>query len=269
MFLMIFAFACGDKNTEPAPPPVGWYKEEGWSHSCYHPPDYNALLAADRSLAREQTLTAMVDQWNGKQNDGVSFTPEKVEEVEIALLGLPDRIEKVSVDNLTKCKQVATNTGLSMSGWSDWVSTLPSSLLADQCYSMADTVMDYLNIDEAFERTFHVCPGDRFLFSATSDQYQITKGGDWITAAGDSNQPIKGDSNLPCKEEGCYAGMFIVKYTHENGVEEIYPVGLERTITFSIKGTFSYGINDDSFYDNKWFQSGGIIEHTAISIIPQ
>ena len=46
-----------------------------------------------------------------------------------------------------------------------------------------------------------------------------------------------------------YPTTFVTK--DENGVEEIYPVGLERTITFSIKGKFSYGINDESFYDNK------------------
>ena len=269
MLFGIFILACGNKNTEPAPPPVGWYQEEGWSHSCYHPPEYNALLAGDRSEARENALTALLEQWNGGRGDGVSFTPEVVEEIEIALLGLPDRIEKVSQDNLIKCKQVATNTGLTMSGWSEWISSLPSSLLADQYYSLGDTVMDYLNIEVPFERSFDVCPGDTFSFTSTPDRYQITKGGEWITAAGDTNQSTDGSDDLPCKEEGCYAGMLLVKYTHENGVEEIYPVGIDRTITFPIKGKFSYGINDVSFYDNKWYQSGGIIEHTAVTIIPQ
>ena len=266
--MLVFILACGNKNTEPAPPPVGWYQEEGWTHNCYHPPNYDSLLEGDRALAREEALTAILDQWNGKREDGVSFSSDVVEEIEITLLGLPKRIEKVSQDNLIKCKQVATNTGLTMSGWSDWISTLPSSLNADQCYSLGDTVMDYLNIEEPFERTFDVCPGDVFSFSTTDDNYQITKGGDWITTAGDKSKSTDG-SDLPCKEEGCFAGMFIVKYTHENGVEEIYPVGMERTITFSIKGKFSYGINDDSFYDNKWYQTGGIIEHTAITIVPK
>ena len=82
MLLGIFILACGNKNTEPAPPPVGWYQEEGWSHSCYHPPDYNTLLAGDRSEARENALTALLEQWNGKRGDGVSFTPEVIEEIE-------------------------------------------------------------------------------------------------------------------------------------------------------------------------------------------
>ena len=76
MLLGIFIFACGNKNTEPALPPVGWYQEEGWIHSCYHLPDYNSMLPTDRSEARENALTAMLEQWNGKRGDGVSFTPE-------------------------------------------------------------------------------------------------------------------------------------------------------------------------------------------------
>ena len=71
------------------------------------------------------------------------FTPEIVEEIEIALV-LPDRIEKVSQDNLTKCKQVVhyrINDVRMVRGI-----TLPSSLLSDQ-HSLGDTAMDYLNIE--------------------------------------------------------------------------------------------------------------------------
>ena len=41
------------------------------------------FVVGDRSEARENALTAMLEQWNGKRGDGVSFTPE-VEEIEIA-----------------------------------------------------------------------------------------------------------------------------------------------------------------------------------------
>ena len=55
--MLVFILACGNKNTEPAPPPVGWYQEEGWTHNCYHPPNYDSLLEGDRALARvPQTL---------------------------------------------------------------------------------------------------------------------------------------------------------------------------------------------------------------------
>ena len=51
MILLAFALGCGGKKTE-APPPVGWHQEEGWTLSCYFPPEYDKLNELDRSTPR-------------------------------------------------------------------------------------------------------------------------------------------------------------------------------------------------------------------------
>ena len=47
--MLFLLLSCGDKNTEPAPPPVGWHMEEGWTAQCWFPPDFEKLESAEAS----------------------------------------------------------------------------------------------------------------------------------------------------------------------------------------------------------------------------
>ena len=266
MLSLVLFMACGPKEEIPTAPPLGWHQEEGWRHSCYHPPDYASLNDSARMEARETALSEIMSQWNGDRSDGISFNSDTIEEVEITLLGLPKRIEQTSQENLLECKQSAAGGG----DWSGWLNAIPSKLNADQCYSTRDTIFDYLNIEQSWERSFPVCPGDKVTIAGEEGhRYKITEDGPWINVNGDQSIPTEGNRDYPCYEEGCFAGMLIVKYTHENGVEEIIPIGQSKQISITIKGNISYSINDDTFYNNEWFKSDGLIDHTPIRIVPE
>ena len=74
--------------------------------------------------------------------------------------------------------------------------------------------------------------------------------------------------SLPCNTEGCYEGQLIARFVSDDGVEMIFPVGGETVWTAPAHGTISVTINDETYYDNTWYQSGQIIDHTAITIGP-
>ena len=53
-----------------------------------------------------------------------------------------------------------------------------------------------------------------------------------------------------------------------SGTETIYPVGSSLNFEAPSHGRITYGINDDTFYDNVWYQSGGLIDHASVEISP-
>ena len=147
---------------------------------------------------------------------------------------------------------------------------MPSALTDGECYThFVDTVFDYLNITTEFENSFPLCEGNVIKISgSTRDQYRITDDGPWINVEGDPNSASLGKENLPCNMENCYDGMLIMKFTSSDGKETIYPVGSEFVFKAPSHGRITYGINDDTFYDNVWYQSGGLIDHSSVEIAP-
>jgi hypothetical protein len=267
MITLLFLAACGPKNTAPEAPLVGWHQEEGWAHSCYFPPDFGSLQELQKREAREKSMDQMILQWRGSRSDGISFDADRVEEVETALLGRPEKIDNTSRENLTHCKSVATGVAARES-WGDWVKTLPGILTAGECQSsiLGNDIFDYLEIEGSWDREFTVCMGDRIRLRASSgDRYKIEENGPWINVDGDPDRPGAG-TDLPCNRDGCFAGQLLMKFTSEDDYEEIMPVGTELIYTAPSKGTISYAINDNTFYDNSWYKSGGVVEHTEISL---
>jgi hypothetical protein len=261
--LWMIIFSCGPKKSVDTAPPVGWHQPEGWSVSCYHPPEYAKLNELDRREGRELAMDAMLGQW------GDSIGSDTIEDIETILLGQPQKIEQLSQENLEFCAQVATGAS-SIDSWNSWVSGLSSSLTLGECGThFLDTVFDYLNITVGYEHSFPICEGNIVRIKGSqNDKYRITEDGPWINAAGDQNSPSLGKSNLPCNIENCYDGMLIMKFTSNDGVETIYPVGLELRFVAPSHGKITYGINDDTFYDNEWHQSGGLIDHTSVELSP-
>ncbi len=267
--LSIFLFACGPKDTTPAGPIVGWHREEGWTMDCYHPPNFDNLNELDRRVAREMAMDEVIKQWRGQREDGIHFEETVVEDVETTLLGRPEKVEVISRENLTKCKSVAT-ASMKKEAWYTWISGLKSSLTAGECNSgVADTIFDYLDIEMSWTRNFKICTGDRIVISGTAnDKYKIEPNGPWINVAGDPNRPAVG-TDLPCATDECYAGQLLMRFTAEaGGWEEIIPVGERHVFVASQHGFISYTINDNTYYDNEWYQSGGLVDHTAIEISP-
>lgn len=270
MLLLTALFACGDKNTEPAPPPIGWHAEEGWSAQCYFPPDFEGIQSTEgtsaRRLARQAALEAMMSQWKGEREDGVSFPNNYYDDVETTLLGRPDAIESVAKKNLDYCKDVMAQ-GAAADAWQSWLGQLPEQLTAGECLlPLQDTWFDYLDVGAGWQIGVPVCAGDKVRIEGTlQDKYRIAKDGEWITVEGDGLSPA---ADAPCQLEGCTGGMLVGRFVSEDGAEEIFPIGAETVYTPTAHGRISVTINDSTYFDNIFFQSGSITDHTGITVSP-
>jgi hypothetical protein len=262
------------KKAEEAPPPVGWHtveatkKDPGWRGSCYNPPAWDKLPETDRRMARQQALAAMKAQWLGQREEFVSFSAIMVEDLETTLLGRPDKIEMVTAKNAEYCVQVMSQ-GADTEPWSTWLSGLPARLTAGECNNPLDyQLIQYLDINRDWQEQVPFCKGNRAVIEASpSDNYRIVKGGDWINADGDPSQPAS-DATLPCNFDGCFLGQLVGKFVTEQGVVTVFPVGTRKEFEAPENGTFSFMINDTTFYDNDWRSQGTITDHTAVTVSP-
>ena len=272
MISMLTLLACGPKKVDEAPPPIGWHSEEGWTGACYYGPNWSELQEKEgltaRKQARQDGLNAVMSQWRGERGDGVSFDDNTIMDAETALLGFPNEIEAVVDKNLAYCKQVM-GAGGSTGEWNSWLKKLPDQLMEGVCMQPLDyTLFDYLDIGRGWQLEVPVCEGNVVNISGTlSDQFRISDEGEWMTVEGDMANPAVG-TNYPCNFEGCYAGQLIARFTSDDGIENIFPVGGGVTWTAPAHGVISVRINDDTFYDNTWYQSGSIIDHAGITIGP-
>ena len=83
---------------------------------------------------------------------------------------------------------------------------------------------------------------------------------------GDPAQLTSG-ADVPCNIEGCTAGMLIMKFVEGNGFRDDCAGG-QKAMFSAPEMRSPYRINDTSFYDNKWYRSGSVMDHTAIEIRP-
>jgi hypothetical protein len=264
--LLFVATAEAKKPKTPPPPPVGWHREEGWKGDCYYAPDFATLPPGDRKMARQTALEGMKSQWSGTRDDGVSFDANLVDEVETVLLGRPENIEAIALSNRDQC--VAYMKGGEVGAWHDYLSALPPRLTKGECMQpLTYTMFDYLDIGKSWQRPLPMCKGDKAHIIATAkDRYRVTDTGAWINVQGTGEKAI--GAEFPCNIEGCFVGMLVGKFTTEEGVETVFPIGVETTFTAPEHGTISYSINDTVWYDNKWFKSATIEDRTAITIEP-
>jgi hypothetical protein len=255
----------------PAPPPAapkGWFKEPtGWKFECYHPPDWSSLQETDRRMARAEAVSAIISQWSGKREDGISFDSQVVEDVEVTVLGRPDSMEGVVAQNLELCRKVSTGQA-DADAWYSWVRSLPGKLTAGECMTPLNyTMFDYLEIGDGWQRALPICKGNKIrIWATTQDKFRLTDKGPWITVVGDPAGSATGD--YPCNTENCKPGQLIMRFKSEAGVESILPVGHELIWEAPENGEIMYRINDNTLYDNIWFKNGGITDHAAVTVEP-
>jgi hypothetical protein len=252
------------KKRRKGPPPVGWVDGEEGKPACYNPPDFEALAEIDRRMKRSEVWDEIMGQWSGSRTDGVSFDETLVEKVDTVLLGRPDRIEEVARENYAQC------TKGDLSAWQAWARALPGKLTAGECNTPFDyTMFDHLDIETGWQRNRPICKGDKIVIRASvKDKYRVTDDGPWITVAGDPNTPTTGSSDWPCNIEGCLAGVLMFRFNGESGQSSIYVAGPELIFTAPEHGNIEYRINDTQFFDNKWFQTGGVVDKASIEISP-
>ena len=273
-----FGLAVGCQKKIDAPPPVGWHGEELWTGQCYFPPDFEGVQAEGgefaRKTARATALQEMQSQWLGTRESSVSFSPTHVDDLNTTLLADMSRLEAVAQENLAFCKQVMGNENVSMQGpdiakWEAWLRGLPEKLTEGECNTPLDyQLIQYLEVNTGWQQPVPMCQGNRARIEATEkDRYRITSDGEPMNAGGDvSSMAVSGE--LPCNYEGCYPGMLIGRFVTEAGVETIFPIGLETVFEAPEHGTLTYTINDTTYYDNTWNQTGRVIDKTAITISP-
>ena len=254
-----------NKN-EPVAPLEGWQQQEGWTHGCYYPPNFEALGGMARQDAGMNGFDEIAAQWKGNRNDGISFGENLVDEVEIIVLATPAKAEIVLQANLEHCLKSAQGQGANE--WGAWLRSQPAQLTEGECYNgLSYTLFQWLEITDSWQEERPVCPDDHIRISGSvKDRYRVSNDGPWITVEGDPNKPTVGLEDYPCSRDGCLEGMLIMKYVTDEGMEMIFPVGSEFTYRVPEKGTVSYQINDSTFYDNIWYQTGGLVDKTSIEI---
>jgi hypothetical protein len=268
LLLLTLSTAEAKKPKAPPPPPVNaWGLEEGAKGQCFFPADFEKLGDGDRKLARQSALEAMTAQWRGSRDDGVQMEESVVEDIETTLLGRPALIEDVSRKNLEQCK--AFMHGGPIEAWKGWLVPLSGKLNAGECLSpLVDTMFDYLEITRPFFRSVTVCKGDRVHIRATiKDRYRISDTGEWMTVEGNPAEKAIG-ADYPCNIEGCMVGMLVGRFTGDDGVETIFPIGADHIFAVPSNGKLSWSINDTTWYDNKYFQSATIEDRVAVTVEP-
>lgn len=253
------------KSKEPPPPQVGWVKQEGWSMACYYPPDFSKMTGSERRAAWGKSIDEMKSQWLGKREDGVSFNETVVDEMETTLLGKIELVEGAVKQNLEHCKKAAAGGGTEE--WESWLRSSPRTLTAGECHTPFDySMFDYLDINTGWQQARPICKDNRIVIKGSSkDKFRITDKGPWITVAGDPDQRTTG-AEWPCNVEGCLAGMLVLRFVSEAGVETIIPVGTELVWMAPENGEISFRINDTTFFDNVWFKNGAIQDRTSIEV---
>lgn len=263
--LFLIGTADAKKPKAPPPPPIGWHREEGWKGDCYYPPDFAGMLESDRKMARQKALEAMKSQWMGERDDDVNLDPYVVETVEETLLGRPEKIEPVSVQNLEKCK--AAMAGGGTDAWAGWLGGLHGKLTAGECLQpLTYQLFDYLDITRGWQRPVVMCKGNRaHIWATEKDRYRLTDDGPWINVLGNGERAL--GQEYPCNIDTCMVGMLVGKFTTDAGVELVFPIGTEKVFEAPENGTITWSINDTTWYDNKYFKSN-VEDRTAVTIEP-
>jgi len=267
-WMLLVTLAEAKKVKAPPPPPVdAWGLIEGSKVSCYYPADFDKLPDGDRKLARQVALEQMKVQWSGGKEDGVDFEDGVIDDLETALLGRPVLIEQVARDNLEQCTTFAK--GGAVDAWRSWFTPLAGKLTAGECLRpLTYTLFDYLEIGIGWQRPIQICKGDRAHISATEkDRYRVSDKGPWINVEGDKEQKVTA-SDMPCNIEGCYLGTLVGKFETDDGVVTIFPVGTDKVFVAPSNGILSWSINDNTWYDNRYFKSATIEDRVAITLEP-
>jgi len=268
LLLLPIGAEAGKKKKDKGPPPTGWQTQEGWAGSCYYPPDFAAMGAGDRRMAWQTTQNEIMGQWRGQKGDGVTFKEKAVTNLETTLWAKPERIDQVSKDNLEQC--VSAMKKGDFGAWESWVAGQTAQLTVGECpYAPLDyTLFDYLSIHDDWQIPAQVCKDDHIKMKGSSmDYFQMEKGGPWINVDGDPARPAS-KPDLPCNVEGCFIGQLVMRFTGDDGVKTVIPVGTGADFFVPSHGKIEVMINVTEFEENVWKVESGLEHHSSIEYAP-
>lgn len=261
----VLGASCGKKAPAAPVKLEGWQQKEGWKSACYFPKDYGEGDRISQNAVRE----AMFSQWRGERDDGVSFSDSVLERVETALLGKPDAVKGVALQNLDFCGKYMAGQA-DISAWQGWVAGLANSLTEGDCKwpPLRYQQHDYLEIDRGWQFEGRVCKGDKIRIEVSAlDYYRLSDSGEWINADGIAGQQAIGEK-YPCTIEGCNVGTVVYRFTGEDGSITIAPVGTGIEWEAPQHGILHLAVNDDgTYFDNVWRKKGSLVDHAAIAYV--
>lgn len=265
--LVTITAGCGKKKAPDAPIVVeGWHQEEGWKGACYFPADYKDTDRMTQNEVRE----AMMSQWRGERNDGVSFSSSVIEGVETVLLGKPDAVKSVARQNLDYCRKAMSGQG-SVEAWGSWFAGLRDSLTDGDCKwpPLRYQQHDYLDLGKGWQFEGRVCKGDKVRIEVSAmDSYRLNDSMDWINADGSGERAV--GEGYPCTLEECMVGMVVYRFTgDESGTITVGAAGTEVEFVAPEHGILHLRVNekDDSFFDNAWRKRGSLVDHAAVAYV--
>lgn len=266
---LLILLACGPKKVEELEvgPTSGWHIEEGWSGSCFLPPDFEAIEDVElREKMRQDTVTAMALQWEGARRDGVNFDAEMADRV--ALLLQPQRVPEVAAANYELCVEVMRD-GVTTSRWGRWVQELHEELEEEACPNPLEDTFHSLEVSRGWQLDVEMCAGQAYRIKApTSELFQLGPEREYISVEGEPEAlPPEG---AYCREvAGCAWGQLVARFESEDGEVTLIPIGGEYEGTAPAAGRLSIAINDDDHSDNRWRVRDGVQDGAAVEVRPR
>ena len=269
--MLLFLVSCGPKKTPEADaaPTTGWQMEEGWSGSCFVPPDFAAIEDVElRTKMQKDTLGAMALQWAGARRDGVNFDAEMSEETRDYLLVHPDRAGDIASQNHEHCVGVMRD-GLTTSSWGSWLVELHADLAEEACPEPLEDVFHTLDIKSGWQLDVDLCAGQEYVIrAAASEVFFLQDGGPEVTVEGLSD-PLPPEGAYCREVAGCSWGQLVGRFEAEDGTVEVFPIGAEREGIAPSAGRLSVAVNDDDHSDNAFQIEGGVQDGVTVEVRPR
>lgn len=269
--MLIFLLSCGPKKSPAvdAAPTTGWQMEEGWSGSCFVPPDYDAVQDLElRTKMQKDTIGAMALQWVGARRDGVSFDADVAEETRDYLLVHPDRAADIAAQNLEHCLGVMRDGGTT-SSWGSWLVELHSDLAEEDCPEPLEDTFHTLDLKAGWQLDIDLCAGQEYVVRAPASEYfYLTDPGPDFTVEGIAD-PLPPEGALCREVAGCKWGQLVGRFESESGEVEVFPIGAEKELVALEAGRLSVAINDDDPEHNVYRIVSGVQDGVTVEVRPR
>jgi len=266
--------ACSTHTTVPDASPsiqTGWNEVNG--HLCYRPPDFEVAEGRSaRRLLRANAMSEASKRWRGEKDSSFSLSPDTIDGLENALLSQPEFIETTLQQELTSCLAWA-RAEITLDTHRRWYRTHLTQLNQALCFvDPFELITQYIEVDQHWQAEIPMCQNQVIHIKALKGQYTVeAKDTDehttWIGAEGLQDQPANG-LELPCSLEGCFRGQVVGRFVDRDGSALVFPVGLETYFQAPNHGTVTFGINDDTLYDNRFRTVDRVMDFLAVEIRP-
>jgi hypothetical protein len=268
---LLILLSCGPKKLPEveAGPTSGWHIEQGWSGSCFLPPDFAAIEDAElRDKMRADTVRAMVLQWEGSRRDGVNFDADMSDRVGVLLEAVPERVSPVAAENYELCVEVMRDD-TTTSRWGRWVQDLHQDLEDAACPNPLEDTFHTLEVNRGWQLNVELCAGEAYRIKATTTElFQLRPDGDWIGVEGEPE--LLPPEGAYCREvAGCAWGQLVVRFEGDDGSVQLIPVGGDYEGVAPRAGTLSLAINDDDHSDNRWRVVDGVQDGVTLEVRPR